>query len=1065
MPFDPKFIDLRVQRRLAELGQHTVTGSVPVATWTVSEERPGDIPPLTAAAYIEPGPPNAGAQPPDATPGSWPDPHAHVRLEATETRLAWCTAEVTVPEAMEGQPVRLLLQTNGEGLLYLDGVPWQGLDENHTTVRLAVAAEAGRVVRLVVALFTGRSRQDITLAGHLAVPDTAVEAYRYDLQAAAGAARTLPDHHPTAVRLWQTLARSMDVIDFHGGPGPVDVTHAAALLREHLAALRAEGQGPTAAHIFAVGNSHIDVAWLWTIAETRHKMGRTTATALRLMEAYPDYRFAQSQAQLYAFLRDDFPDLFAQVQRRVTEGRWEAIGAMWVEPDCNISGGEALVRQILYGQQFWKKHFGQTSEVCWLPDTFGYSSALPQICRKSGLTHFVTQKLSWSETNIFPHGHFDWEGIDGTRIRCTFAQAYWVRLTPEDIAERYRAYPSKDVVPALLYPYGYGDGGGGPIAEDVELARRLERMPDFPQVHLLPAEEALREIADRADALGRTYHRDVPVWKGELYLEFHRGTLTTHARIKRANRRCERLLREAEVWASLAAIRAGQAYPAERLEAAWKQLLLNQFHDIVPGTSIPPVYEEAHRRYDDIEATTEAIINEALHAALPMQDDGAALTICNSLSWPIADWVEAAGAWDEPFHLVDAEGMPVPFQIVAREEGRVRIGWEAEVPALGAATYRIVAEEPAEDDDVFFTSTPENIETPRYHIVLDTRGRLTSVVDKLLEREWLAGPANVLQTFDDRPNNWEAWDVNDWYENAPLDLLTCEDITVAEVGPVRVVVRMRHTSPNGSVIEQDLIAYRTLPRIDVVTRADWQEERVLLKAAFPVAVHSPTAHYEVQFGALGRSTGRNTSWDAAKFEVCGHRWTDLSDATGGVSLLNDGQYGHDIHDHTMRITLLRNPAYPDPRRPHPSYLFGDQDLRFTDTGTHTFRYAMLPHAGDWRTETVRQAHAFNGPLRVRSGRCDGGDERALRIEPSAVVLETLKQAEDGDGWILRCYEAHGGQQDARLRLPFAVAAVETVDLMERPDASEGPAVLDDERVLRCTFRPYEIRTFRLRLAA
>lgn len=1065
MHLQPDFIDVRVQRRIAELEYHLYPFRKPVRNWHVSRHWPEHITrPEAATKLLQMGASPSGDIDLQAMRANG---HGEVRtlfsVGAANTQTYWLSTEVTVPEDLRGKTVHLLLPTNAEALLYVDGQPWQGLDDNRALVLLSRAGEPGRVYRLDVMLFTGRDQKDKTLAADLVCLDRAVKDYQYDLRTVLGVARTLPEESTTAIRLWQALTASVNAIDFHRADQPVDVTEAAQILRRQIQALRDQGHGPTDVDIFLVGNSHIDVTWLWTLAETRQKMGRTTATALRYLDELPAYRFAQSQPQLYEFLRQDFPDLFRRVQERVAEGRWEIVGAAWVEPDCNITGGEALVRQILYGQKFWQEHFGRETNVMWLPDTFGYAWALPQILKKSGLDTFVTQKLTWSETNTFPHGHFDWEGVDGTRIRCTFPQTYVSRTFPEEIVAFYRKYPSKDTVPALLYPYGYGDGGGGPVREDVEIGSRLNNMPGFPRCHFTTAQETLHRIQEQADALARAAGQPIPIWKGELYLEFHRGTLTTHARVKRYNRTCEILLREAEIWASLAAIQAGFDYPAADLEAAWKKVLLNQFHDIVPGTSIAPVYPEVYEMYDDVLATARAIIAAASDALTESEGKADGFTVMNSLPWDVTDWVEVdiPGAMD--VHIEDADGRTVPHQVVAEHEGGVRIGLEAAAPALGYTTYHVRAGAPLLSS--VLQSRDGLLENDRFRVTFDERGQIASIYDKELQREWLAGPGNVFQTFEDRPNHWEAWDVNDWYQQKPLDLFGLVKAEVIEQGPVRVVMRLDHSTANGSHIEQDVVLYRTIPRIDFLTRVDWREQRVLLKTAFPVAVHSPHAAYDIQFGSIERPTHHNTSWDAAKFEVCAHKWSDLSEGNGGVSLLNDCKYGHDVRDNIMRITLLRNAAHPDARCPTPSYLFPDQEseIIYTDTGMHEVRYAFFPHPDDWRSGTVQQAYSFNSPLRVIQGTATVAE--ACAVSDPALVIEALKRAEDGNGYILRVFEAHGGRHQAAIRLPFALASVEPTDLMERPSPGEGPVEIIDEQSISFFIKPYEIRTFRLHIVS
>lgn len=1036
--------DARIQRRLSELDHYRFPERWPVDGWTVSRRWPEHIARPPFADDLDRL--NDGASE-TVTTDSFSAP-------ANDAQTYWLTTTATVPDALAGERVTLRFDTEAEAMVYVDGAPWQALDENRSRVVLAERGEAGRTVCLDVMLFSSRDRKPKALSAEWVRVDPAVERYRHDLRTILGVVRTLPEGDLTATRLRQALVASTNALDFHGRYGSVCVAQASRVLDDHLAALR-QRVPPKDYDVHLVGNSHIDVTWLWTLPETRAKMGRTTATALRYMDELPSYRFAQSQPQLYEFLRQDFPDLFARVQERVAEGRWEIVGAAWVEPDCNVTGGESLVRQILHGQRFWQEHFGRTSDVMWLPDTFGYAWALPQILRKSGIDTFVTQKLTWNNTNTFPYGHFDWEGVDGTRVRCTFPQVYVARVDPETIDEFYRRVPETETVPSLMFLYGYGDGGGGPMREDVEIGERLADVPGFPRCRFTTARDALDQIQAEADAIAARTGRAVPVWKGELYLESHRGTLTTHARVKKSNRECEMRLREAEVWASVASARVGFEYPAEALDAAWKNVLLNQFHDIVPGTSIEPVYAGVHERYAETLATAEETATAALAALL---GEGEGVTISNSLGWEVTDWVETDRPHDGDLHVVDASGSTVPHQIT--HDGR--IGFEATVPALGSVTYAI-RDGVAPDAPAPLSATDDQLESDRFRVQFDAAGRMASLWDKEKNREWLSGPANVFQTFDDRPNQWEAWDVNDWYAEKPLDLFSLQSSEIIESGPVRVVLRQTHTTPAGSVIEQDVIVYRSIPRVDFDTRVDWRERRVLLKVASPVAVHSAHAAYEIQFGTIERPTHRNTSWEQARFEVAAHKWTDLSEGGGGVSLLNDSTYGHDIHDDVMRITLLRNPVFPDPRSPWEEYRLPGREAEVvhTDTGEHRFRYAVFPHAGDWRQGTVRQAYALNSPLRVTLGASAPTANGA--VTGDGVVVEALKRAEDGDGLVLRVYEAHGGRGRATVRLPFEVASVGTVDLMERPTDADGPVSLEDG-ALAFDLRPFEIRTFRLRPA-
>lgn len=1027
-------------------------------------------------------------------------PAAVETLEGLSTvRLPWTSplerriaAEVAVPAPAAGGDVVIRFRVEedrpapevprpaaAEALVLVDGTPWQALDVNHLDLRVPVGRR-----ELELRLWMGRDGGERRLSARILELPAGLERLLAEARVArdlAGAAGDTPLRHALEAALDDALPAAPTVDRSHGSAGldlaGFDCVAAADRLAGRRRALAAE-QPPSARVVHLVGNSHLDVAWLWTTDETRQKMARTTAGMLRLMEELPDFRFLQTQPQLYAWLERDHPDLFERLRERVAEGRWEIMGGMWVEPDCNIPSGESLVRQILHGQAYWRSRFGRESDVLWLPDTFGYAWALPQIMAKSGLTHFVTQKLTWNDTNRFPHGHFDWEGVDGTRVRCTLPQTLVGRALPADIAKAWEGYPSEEVVPSLLFPFGHGDGGGGPVREDVLAARALEEAPGMGACRFGSAAEALREIRARADARADDSGRPVPVWRGELYLEMHRGTLTTHARMKALNRRAEAALRDAEVWSARAAIEVGAMWPADALREAWERVLLNQFHDIVPGSSIPEVYPDAARRYEAAIDTAETCASAALDrlaaaatasggakssaaggtssAAAPASGASAfAFTVASTHPWGITEWVELSVPVDGAFHLVDAGGEVVAHQLLGEDDGGRRVGLEARLPALGAAAFRVVrgaapAPEPLIADD-------GSLESPRFRLELDARGRLTALHDAAAGRQWLAGPGNALQTFADEPSRWEAWEIEAGYENMPLDAFRFEGAEVRDVGPLRAVLRLRHTSDGGSVIEQDVVIYRSIPRVDFLTRVDWRERRTLLKAAFPLAVRTEEATYEIQFGAIARGTGRDTSWEAARFEVCGHRWGDLSDGAGGVSLLNDGRYGHDARGSTLRLSLLRNAIAPDPREPMRAGPPPEGEPSFTDTGEHRLRYALFPHTGDWRSGTVAQALSFNAPPRVLPGRL--APLAPWRVEPEGVVIETLKGAEDGDGWILRVWEAHGKPADARVAPPFAVREARAVDLMERPSSEEPPAL--SAGALRFHLRPFEVRTFRL----
>jgi alpha-mannosidase len=958
-------------------------------------------------------------------------------------RVGWLCATVEVPEDVAGRTWNLQLDTNAEGLAFIDGAATLGIDENHSRVRL----DGGHSVSVDVLLHSRRDETPKTFRGRLHAVDLEAEAYAQRLACLLDVALCHPAESSQQRILVDALLTS--VSRYRSG----SIREGARVLLDDIDRLRAE-LPPEAPDIFLLGTSHMDVTWLWTLDETRFKMARTTATALRYLDESDTFRFSQSQPILYRMLRDDFPDLYERLRSRVGE-RWELLGPCFVEPDCSVSSGESLVRQILYGQAFWEKEFGRRSSLMWLPDTFGYCASLPQILIRSGISSFVTTKMTWNDTNRFPYSHFDWIGIDGSRIRCTFPQYLGGRVLPRDIHQYDHARPDRDGVRPLLYAYGFGDGGGGPVPEDLAMADLLRDMPGFSKCRPVHAEDAVREIG--AASSEGTRSESIPEWAGELYLELHRGTFTTHGRAKRYNRKLELALRDAELWSSIAARLAGQTYPEQRLRLAWETLLLHQFHDIVTGTSIPEVYESVYPAYERALADVRSIAEDAVTSVMS-STEYAEFSACNAHAFEVTEWVEV----DLPDLLDD--GSPdhgvaqVEAQIVGGEPHEKRIGFEATVPAL--ATSSIGPPERDPDHGEAPSAREGILENQYYRLEFSADATIKRLFDRRQDRQWMAGPGNELQAFVDRPRQWEAWDLAEDFERDRLDLFRLALMEPEEDGPVRATMRIVFETAAGSRIDQRIRVYRSIPRIDFDTAVQWKEPRVLLKAAFPVAIVSDYASFDIQFGRIRRPTHRNTSWERARFEVCAHKWMDLSDASGGVSVLNDCKYGCDVHGSTMRLTLLRNPAHADPRQPTPPFSAPDHLKRdtFTDTGFHRFTYSLLPHAGAVGEETVRQALSLNSPPRVVRGRASPSSGN-FGVSDPLIVLEALKQAEDGRGLILRLVENGGGPRTARVRLPFPVRSVEPVDLMEQP-AGDALQVSGDG-AFDVALAAFEIGSFRL----
>ena len=958
-------------------------------------------------------------------------------------------AQTTVPAGIVRADSYLAFDfSDMEGLLSVNGQPYAGIDENHRRTplpageRLELALEfiavpavyhqpqlAGRTGGFAGAsiITVSREIEDLYYAVRFAWETAVVvtEPRRKALLEAAIEAALL------AVDL--TLPRRRLL---------AEVARAHAILREKLAAIQPD---PEAGSVYAVGHTHIDTAWLWPLRETVRKCGRTFSTACRLMERYPDFHFSCSQPQLYLYTKEHYPDLYRQIRHWVEAGRWETSGAMWVEADCNVSGGEALVRQMLYGIRFFQQEFGTRPRMVWLPDVFGYPSSLPEMMAGCGIKYFYTYKLHWQARNPFPATLFHWRGLDGSEVTATVVNNRWAYNNfpnPDQLLYGWQQYAEKAAYPEVLFPFGYGDGGGGVNEEEMEFLHQAEgQFPGLPAVRTGTAEQYFDAVI--------AAHPVLPVWDGELYVETHRGTYTTQSEMKRANRQCELLLRDAEILGTLARATGGDSvFDAATLRAEWQALLLHQFHDILPGSSIGMVYTEALAALADVLAQSRQVADVQQAALLPLAADSSrAVCLANTLAWPRGDVATVEFPENAvPAAMQGPDGRTAPTQVIARAQGQATVLFPAQgLPAFGYAVFT-ATDTPAPVAEVIVT--PSRLENRYFRIDVNAEGGITRWYDKTQRREVLAAGevGNDLLLLQDGPEYEDAWNIHETSFKRRYPFEGDTRLTVAEAGPVRGVLRVRRTH-RASTLEQDIMIYAHQPRVDFATRVDWQERQTMLKVAFPVAIRSTRATYEVQFGAYERATHRNTSWDQQKFEVPAHRWVDLSEAGYGVSLLNDSRYGCDVHEHVMRLTLLRSTTFPDPE---------------ADRGSHQFTYSLLPHAGDWiEGETVRRALELNTPIRAHLGAVPADVPAArsyVTLSGPSVILETLKPAEDADGSILRLYDPHGARGEVTVTLDFPVTQVLACNLVEE-NAEEVPL---HGHTFRFTIQPFQIRTFRLR---
>ncbi|HEX2950884.1 MAG TPA: glycoside hydrolase family 38 C-terminal domain-containing protein [Armatimonadota bacterium] len=933
---------------------------------------------------------------------------------------AWFHFTGTVPASAADAQVVLLIDINGEACVVdAAGTPLLGLTTKNSDFDFTYGKPGKRVVP-VSECATGDEIIDIwadagcnDLFGNLKEEGTLKEAciaikhpelyaLRYDMEVLLELTQQIQADSARAHRIWAALyAAANEMNEFTDD----EAARARALLAPELA----KRGGDPSLTVSAIGHAHIDLAWLWPIRETIRKGARTFATALHMMERYPDYIFGASQPQLYKWMKQHYPALYEKVAQRIAEGRWEAQGAMWVEADTNISGGEALVRQLLFGKRFFRKEFHQDIHTLWLPDVFGYSGSLPQLLKKAGVEYFMTQKLSWSEINRYPHHTFHWEGIDGTTVLAHLPpeDTYNSSAAPRAVAKTERSFLDKTVSDRCLMLFGIGDGGGGPGEEHLERLSREKNLYGLAPVVQEPSDAFFQHIASDAD----NYY----TWTGELYLEKHQGTFTTQGRNKRYNRLMELALRDAEFLSSYSAWLTGVPYPSAQFQEIWEEVLLYQFHDILPGSSITRVYDESCARYAALLDQTHqltATAESGIFAAVDTSAYNQPAVVVNSLSWPRDEYVQLDGSW-----------------------------YRVQVPALGYTTIDAGAAESTSDA---LTASTQALENDMVRVSFNSDGSLAGVEDKENGRQALSPgeSGNRLAVYRD---TGDAWDFPMDYADREPEYFLLQS-AVAHVDGPYAVLKQVYTLGNSTLTQEIRLAAGSR-RIDFITEVDWHEVGKMLRTSFPVAVHANEATYDIQFGSLRRPTYQNTSWDMAKYEVCAHKWVDLSERNYGIALLNDCKYGHKVQQNVLDLNLLRSPQYPDPQ---------------ADQGHHQFTYALYPHAGDHIDGRVPQAaYELNVPLHPVTVPAHPGTLPStasyIQVDVANVIVEAVKKAEDSDDLILRLYEMSGAATQATVTFATPVSSVDIVNLLE-----EQPQALPvKENRVEVPFGPFEVQTLRV----
>ena len=770
--------------------------------------------------------------------------------------------------------------------------------------------------------------------------------------------------------------------------------------------------------VSAIGHAHIDTGWLWPVRETVRKTARTFATQLKIIDKYPQYIFGASQPQHYQFMKDSYPELYERVKSAVSKGNWECQGGMWVEADCNLISGESMVRQLMHGKNFFKDEFGVDVDNLWLPDVFGYSAALPQILKKSGVNYFLTQKLSWSQFNEFPHQTFHWRGIDGTEILTHFPpeNTYNSELDTQFLLPAQTGFKEKDKLDEFISLFGVGDGGGGPKPENIELGMRMGNLENSPRVSFDTAKNFFLWLENKKHSLD--------TWVGELYLELHRGTLTTHGLVKKQNRKLEWKLRAVEMlWSCIEM----DKYPAAELDKLWKKLLINQFHDIIPGSSINLVYQTTYKEYEEIHHGCDKLIDQS--SKILFEEDQSSFVLMNTLSYTWSGMINVPGSF-HGYSIIDEKGEAVPTHKVGE-----KIEAFVSLKPLSFSTFK-KGKENNLDHSVQSTPVLEN-DLIKYEF--NDQGHMISAFDKELGREVLKSPGNILSLYEDRPNNWDAWDIDFFYREALQETAEVSSKSKGQIGALSKQLEFEFKIGKSKIIQKIILQPKS-KRIDFQTKVNWREKHKMLRVHFPVNIMSDQASFDIQYGYVKRNSHRNTSWDKAKFEVVGHKYADLSDHDYGVALLNDCKYGYMVHDNLLDLNLLRSPSNPDP----------DADI-----GEHTFTFSLLPHKKDLiRSTVIKESTCLNQEPLMFQG-VSSNVRIPVNVSGNGIELSVLKKSEKEDCWIVRVVETNGRNSKGKLTLSGLITEC---NLIEWDNIGETVNVNND---FDLDLAPFEIKTFKI----
>ncbi|MGJ3238027.1 MAG: alpha-mannosidase [Anaerolineae bacterium] len=958
---------------------------------------------------------------------------------------AFFRRDVTIPQAMNGQRVFLRIYVGGDSLLRLDGVPHHGLDPFRNVVLLTESAQGGKTHHIelesYIYWYPSESDYNVFRAAELVTIDAEVEAAYWDF-VAAFKVLFMDNINDSLENFIEThLLEALLDIPVHESDFEVFKSRILEVQADFRRKVYETDRFKTSGLLHMVGHSHLDIVYQWTHREYIRKVGRTHATMLRLMEQYPDFKFSQSSGKIYADMKEHYPDMFEQVKQRFHEGRWQPVGAFWLEPECNLISGESFVRHILHGQRFWQEEFGFTSKVCWQPDVFGMSWALPQILYRSGIEVILSNKFFvWNDTNPWRKNTFWWEGPDGSKVLTVIPPGHFIGFVDPNHMDKYwRDFSDKETVGEMIYTYGWGDGGGGVDPEMVECAIRYQDFPGMVPSQFNHPEDTLLLIAEKAKKT------ELPTWNDELYLETHRGTYTTKGRLKKLNRQSEILMRQIEMLSAFAWLES-DTYPAEQLDSAWKILLNTQFHDALPGTHITEVYHyllDEYQNLRDIVATLYAEITPTLFG----ENRGEYLLIFNPMLVETDTIVKIPKSLVGQHQIHGEHAELLTIQPVSNLDGTTStlIQLNNVVSPIGYSILKLESQIDYPGAEYTVWAEENALENQYLRAEFNDRGELTSLWDKESERQILVEGevGNRFQLYEDRPGRYDAWDIVASYVEQELPITGDFSIEIDEEGSLRASLLLKRQCYD-STITQRISLMAESRQLVFETQIDWKERQKLLKVGFPVDINARHATYDIAYGNIERATHRNTSYDAAKFEVPSHWWMDVSESGYGVALLNDSKYGHETHEHWMRLTLLKGSISPDP---------------VADIETHHFSYAIYPHQGDWReADVIGAATRFNTPLYVQRTDTQRETHSFLQCDAPNITVEAIKRSEDGEALIVRLVERQNRRTCAKLTFDRQFSEVYTCNLMEHPENQSTMA----NNQLDVNFNPREIVTLMLK---